>query len=1127
MNVARRTTLSRIVRITALIFVGLLMYANRAQAQGLARISGLITDGSGAAVPKAHVTATDKGTGQGSTVDTNDQGEYVFPALKPSHYTVSVSAPGFGGFRQDNVVLEADQALTVNAALKVGGANETVTVTTDPTQVDTTTGTLSQVINSDKVNELPLNGRNAAALTTLVAGVVVAPNQSSDQGVTKTFPVVVTVTANGSRANQTNYLLDGGNNIDEYTNVNAPFPFPDALQEFSFQTSNYNAEYGQNAGGVVNVITKSGTNAFHGDVFYYVRNAVFNAANYFGYAKPTPSAPAAIKLRDPLKRNQFGGTIGGPILRDKAFFFFGYQKTIVRTASVSSSSSILPTAAQLAGQFSSTVYDPATCTGSSLSTCTPFAGNLIPTSRFNSASLALLKYLPTPDSTGSVLFKKPTAQDFNEYVARGDYQITPNDRLSVRYFLDKFNNAGVLNLSNLLTYADGSQINYHNALISEAHTFSPNLLNNFIISYQIDNASRGPLPGAISVADLGVNIWQPGFKQINSIGVSGYFSLGDNPQASFRRSNYTLADDVRWTRGSHSLAFGFHGELAKIDVDNQFQQPGTFSFGGSITGNALADFLMGYLGSFNQASGQFLNNRDKFFGFYGQDSWKVNRRLVLNYGIRYEPFFPIHEKLHRIGQFNPAAWAANTRSTIYSNAPSGLLFSGDPNVPTDGVKGSFKNFMPRVGFAYDVLGNGKLSVRGGGGLFYETRVDGVFNNGFSTNTPFVQSVGLTYLNPTYNGYASGNFKNPYTGSGTTTVNPFPSTQPPPTNVTFPTQNYITFDPSGNFPVPLTYDWNIAVEDQITPTLVGRLAYVASHISHNFVSLDINPTYNSGTNAGKRVYAVVPNSGVSPYTGQITQTSMIGNTNYNSLQATLEQRARWGLTLLFNYTWSKALDGLPLNNGVTSAGAGNSYVLPVYETNYKRLDYGPSDFDHRNVTSFSYVWKIPTLKSGPLGVRLLVNGWQTTGLVQYRSGDPLTVVSGVNNSGTGLGRDRGVLVGTPYGTTACGSVAPCRGWLNPAGFTVNPAYASNPALGYGNIVKGSFHGPAYGDWDAAIHRYFDFNEHVRAQFRAEYFNVLNHTNFGDPNVTVSNSAFGRVTGTNGDPRIGQLSLKVLF
>lgn len=315
--------------------------------QGLARISGTVTDSSGAAIPNATVVATRLSTGDKTVVTSNGAGEYVFPSLAPAEYSIGVTSAGFAGFLQRSVVLQADQSVTVNAALAVGSNAQTINVDAAPPQVDTTTGTLSQVIDEKRVNDLPLNGRNAAAMTTLVPGVVVAPSANIDQGQTKTFPVVAAVTINGTRANQVNYMLDGGNNVDEYTNVNAPFPMPDALQEFSVETSNYNAEYGQNAGGVVNIITRSGSNKFHGDAFEYLRNRALNAANYFSYV-------GGKKTVDPLKRNQFGGTIGGPVTiphlyhgADKTFFFFGVQSTRIRTNGVGGTA-FLPTPAQLA-----------------------------------------------------------------------------------------------------------------------------------------------------------------------------------------------------------------------------------------------------------------------------------------------------------------------------------------------------------------------------------------------------------------------------------------------------------------------------------------------------------------------------------------------------------------------------------------------------------------------------------------------------------------------------------------------------------------------------------------------------------------------------------------------------------
>ena len=1099
--------------------------SNISLGQGLARISGVVTDPTGAAISSATVTATRLSTGEKSVVTSNGEGEYIFPSLPPAEYSVGVVASGFSGFLQKSVVLQADQAITVNATLNVGSSTQVVNVDAAPPQVDTTTGTLSQVIDEKRVNDLPLNGRNAATLTTLVPGVVVAPSANIDQGQTKTFPVVAAVTINGTRANQINYMLDGGNNVDEYTNVNAPFPMPDALQEFSVQTSNYNAEYGQNAGGVVNIITRGGQQKFHGSAFEFVRNRVFNAANYFSYV-------GGKKTVDPLKRNQFGGTFGGPVIiphiydgRDKSFFFFGVQANRLRTNGVGGTA-FLPTPAQLGGTFTgvaSPILNPKTLapypcspTGSTY-TCT------INPNDYNKSSLALLKYLPTiSGSDGTYQFFRPSKQNFIEYTVRGDQSLGSKDHLLLRYFYDSFDNAGVLDTTNLLSYSDQAAIRYHNALISETHTFSAKFLNNFSLSYQIENAGRGPLPGAPNVNDLGVNIWQPAFKQINQIQVASFFTIGDNPAATFRRNNYTLADDLHWVVGSHSLGFGFHGELAKVDVDNQFQQPGIFVFNSNASiSNQLAGFLLGGLTNFQQASGQYFNNRYHVTGYYAQDSWKVNRRLTINYGVRYEPFSPQHEKYNRQGMFSAAARAAGTVSTTHPNALAGLLFPGDTGFVENMVNPIYTHFMPRFGFAWDVLGDGRTSIRGGGGQFYDTRLPGVFDNIFANSVPYVASVNVQFL-PT----ALADFSNPYARiSG---GNPFPAPQPPPptyfSTANYQSSGYSTFDPT-TYKLPVTYSWNLAVEQQYTNKLSSRVAYVGSRSNHQYVPSDINPTYNQGPNIGKRVYFSTTN--IQNYTQQVALVDSGGNAIYHSLQGSLQNRVSDGLTLFLNYTWSKAIDNFPFGASATAVVPGSGYSLPIYESNFKRLDRGPSDYDHRNVLSLSYVWQFPKFTGGNAGVRYVVNGWQTNGIFAFRSGNPLTV-TGAGNSGTNLGRERGVWNGTnPYGGNACGTVTTaCKSYLNTASFSTNPSYTANLPLSYGNVVKGSFVGPQYADWDVSIMRLFPIHEALQLQFRAEYFNVLNHTNFGDPNASVTNGAFGRVTSAN-DPRIGQMSLKLAF
>jgi hypothetical protein len=1119
----------------------LICVSSGASAQGLGSITGTVLDSTGASVPAATVTLTQIKTGAISTLQTQPDGLYVFPSVSPTDYKLDVAAKGFEKFEQARITLEADQSLTLNVTLQVGSEQITVNVETSAAQVDTTTGTLSQVVSQQQVNELPLNGRNAAALTTLVAGVVVAPNAQADQGATKTFPVAVTITANGARVGQTNYLLDGGNNVDEYTNVNAPFPMPDAVQEFSVETSNYSAEYGQNSGGVVNIITRSGGNKYHGDLFEFLRNRAFNAANYFSYVN-------GIKTVDPLKRNQFGGTVGGPVSipglfhTNHSFFFVGYQKTIDHTASTSASASTLPTASQLAGNFNFTtsatpgsaafntacIVNPALATTAALpNQCYPYVSNggtsytaTIPTGSYNAASKALLGYLPTGDVNGSFTYVKPSFTAYGEVTARFDQEIGAHDRLTARYFSDGYHLNGVLNLKNLLTYSDQADIHYYNSLLSETHTFNSHILNNFILSYQIENASRGPLPGAISVADLGVNIWQPAFKQINQILVSGFFTVGDNPQGAFRRANYTLGDDIHVQLGNHNFTFGFHGEQAKVDVNNLFQQPGLFTFNANVTNNAIISFLTGYVASFSQASGQFLNLRGHFFGFYGQDSWKMTRRFTLNFGLRYEPFIPWHEKEGRMGSFFPSVYAAGTHSTLYPLAPAGLLFAGDKGFNPNGVPNIYTHFMPRIGFAWDIFGTGKTSLRGGAGSFYDSRMSSVFYNIYSNTSPFITNVNISSAT----GGPSINFTNPYTSFGT--ANPFPAPQPPPNTSPIPPQAFLTYDPNRTFQTPLSYSWNLAVEQQATHNLLARIAYVASHSSHQWTPIELNPILNADAlpitdpNYNRRLYNKV--GCVSCYTQPITEFNMGGNASYNSLQASVEQHMRYGLTLLANYTWSKALDSLAFNAAATSIGAGNSYVLPTYEPNFKRLDKGPSDFNHANVTSISFVYALPkVMKDAPGPLRYLVNYWQASGLFQTRSGDPLTIAAASNdNSGSGQGRDRAVLIGNPYGGSACPATAHCKSFLNPASFTANAAGT------YGNIVKGSFVGLRYTDVDLSIARSFPITEAAALQFRAEYFNLFNHTNFGDPGTTLGGT-FGEVTGTAGDPRIAQFSLKLNF
>lgn len=1085
--------------------------------QGFGTIVGTVSDQSGAVVAGAKVTVTDPATGQSRGETTNDQGYFVVPSLKPASYDVSFSASGFGISTQKGVVLQADQSATVNATLALGKTAESVLVTAEPPQVNTTTATMSEVVEQRRVVDLPLNGRNAATLLLVVAGATPAPASDVDQGNTKTFPGAVTVSTNGSRQNQVSYRLDGANNNDLYTNTNQPFPFPDALQEFSVQTSNYGAKYGGNAGGVVNVVTKSGTNSLHGDVFEFVRNGEFNARNFF--------APA----RDQLKRNQFGGTIGGPVFipklyngKDKTFFFFGYQGTRIRNVG-NVQSATLPTAAERAGNFSALL--------DANSPANPFSGrsiqlrdrngallpgNIIPSSLFDPAAVNLLKYIPVPTSpTGSIFFSQPIAQNFKEFLTRGDHSFSEHDRLSLRYFYDQFDNQGFIDRTNILSYQNYTTIISQNALISETHIFGAGAVNDFRASFSRETSVRGPANGSLSLTDLGVNIYQPSTgKTIEGINVTGYFNPSQTDPASFIRNQYGLSDDFNLVRGRHTISFGGSVSRAQVLLRNQFRTSGSFSFTSDGTGDALASFMQGYVRTLTQGFGEFKDNLINTYGLYVQDDFHVSRKLTVNFGLRYDPFFPWMEQKNRIEQFTPENYFKNVKSQVYVNAPAGLLFPGDPGVPRWGASASLNNISPRLGFAYDLTGDGKTSIRGGAGSFYDAIQSGIANNRTVDLTPF--SPQLMRTSP------PGTFSNPYVGL----VNPFPAQFPPPRTAAFdPPVAVVTYDPAngGKQLTPTVYNWNVSLERQLSSAWLLRVAYVGSRSTHLQESVELNPAvYGPGATASntdaRRAFKGY---------GSISQASQDINSIYHSAQVTVQKRLSHGISLLANYTWAKSLDDLPAGMAISTIDQASYSAVPWSFPGRHQNDYGPSEFDRTHRFILSYVWDLPKLTGHSAWLRYTAGGWQWTGIFTAQNGAPFTIRAGSDVSLTGLGSDRASFRGTvdPYGGSAC-KIAPCVNFLNPAAFTVASAG------GFGNVGKGSVRGPNYFNVDSGLFKEFPIKgEAVRFQFRAEFFNVFNRANFRIPTndaATLNFNAanFGGATQAQ-DPRIGQLALKLLF
>jgi hypothetical protein len=1094
----------------------LILAAPQAYGQAFGTISGSVTDPSGAGVPGAKVTATETLTGFSRSVTSGSSGDYVIPNLRPTQYTMTVEAKGFKRAIQTGITLLANQAATVDIRLQLGSTVQTVSVVGTEPLVNTTTQTLSDVVGRDRMVGLPLNGRNAVQLMNLVAGASgVSPATTTSQS---TLPGSTNANINGSRDNQTSYALDGANYLDQYYNVNIPFPFPDALQEFSVQTDNYSARYGENAGGVVNVVTKSGGNQFHGDLFEFVRNPIFNARNFFSVS------------RDKIKRNQFGGTIGGPVIiphvyngHDRTFFFFGYQGE--RYRDVSTSSAFVPTTAELTGDFSALlsasnpdnpfgkaeqIDNPWPYTVGTTAPGKPFPGNIIPANALDPAALKIAEdYLPQASGTGRVFYTHPTVQNINQVILRLDHRLGANDTLTGRWYKDHVVFEPQNPPGNLLGYSAGYDQPVNNVMIQETHTFRSNLLNQASFTFSNVPTEKVFASNSPDAATFGVKgLWLPTTRWIQNISAAGAFSISGGALGPFNNKDYGVQDNLSWVVGRHNIDLGASFDHSIVNLGDQFLSQGSFNFNASVTNNALASFLLGYMNNFRQGYGEYKNNRNNFWAFYFNDSFHATRRLTLNYGLRYEPYTPWKEIQGRAEQFRINNFYAGVTSQKFPNAPPGLLFPGDPSMPFDGVTGNYTDFAPRAGFAYDLSGNGKTSIRGGAGFFYDSGTAGVINNRFADISPFSPQVSLTP--------PPGPFSDPL--QGYTGYYPFPFTYPPASNTPFSLPDLvITYDPSTKYMVPVTYQWDLAVERELARNWMLQVAYVGSVSRHQKETIELNPArYIPGSKLGtdaRRLFA--------PDYGSISMDGQDVNANFNALEVTLKKRLARHLSLTTAYTYSKALDDCPNGCSNNDIGSDSASALPWYFAGRHQFDYGPSGFDHTHRLVVSYVWMLPAFSSSNRFTRGVLGDWEWSGIATAQSGGAFTITAGKDQSQTGLNQDRGVQVAgvNPFVSGPCQGEF-CVSYLNKAAFT-------EPAVGtFGTLAKDSFRGPSLFSWDMGMFKNVALTERFQLQFRAEFFNVFNKVNFNNPNGSVSAGGFGTITGAS-DPRIGQLALKLIF
>jgi hypothetical protein len=1046
-----------------------------------ASLGGTVTDATGASISDALVTAQNVGTGFTQNTQSDAAGAFLFPRLPVGSYELRVERAGFQTYVRSGITLTVNQAANANVTLQVGQVSEQVTVEANAELIETRTGTISQLVDTKRIVELPLNGRMAQSLVFLAPSTVdLGRNGCRICGHGGVYPGEQTAGVNGAGMGQVNYQLDGAGHNDTYLNVNVPFPNPDAVQEFSLQSSNFTAEYGNAAGGIVNIVTRSGTNAIHGSLFEFLRNGKLNARNFF--------APR----QDTLKRNQFGGSVGGPIVKDKLFYFGTYQGTRIRSEAAGRTA-FVPTAAERQGDFSALgrpLIDP--------ETRQPFPNNQIPLSRFSPVSRYFLNWLPLPNRGGREANFPGTAlsETENQFMIKADYNLSKH-QLSGRYFFTDFDRPAVIPTENILSASNQhSAVRVQNVSVNHTYTIAPTLL--LVSTFGFNRQRGGSLSSSpFGFPDAGVKIASAGASELQAppeviVNVTGGFGISTNHLGDFDRGDFTIRENLTVIRGPHEFHFG--GEAVRVSnhIINTFRMDGNFTFRGDFSGDGLADFLLGRASTFVQGGGEFKDLKGTRWGFFAQDNWRVNQRFTLNLGVRWDPYFPYYDRSGRVVCFQPGL-----TSQRYPNAPAGMLYGGDnhdPTCPQGGSEANIWNIAPRVGFAYRVTADGKTSLRGGVGYFYTPIQSSAFNP-FTNIAPFAPGFSFDGVS----------FEDPYRSVGVT--NPFPEQygpRVPGPEATFVTPTEIRATFAQDFRTPLLTSWNLAVERQFASDFLFRIAYIGNKGTYFFgaaeASREINPAiYIPGASTVANTQARRPYQDFS----RVGLYESSNNTNYHAMELTAEKRYSKGFSLLASYTWSKKMDDY-------------GWTHPFD----RRFDYGLSGEDVPHNFKFSNVWEVPGVsRGGPLGK--LVNGWSLNSMVTWQSGFPFRIASGRDNSCTGVGRDRADFLG---GTADLSDDRP-RAEVIERYFDIS-RFVPNAIGTFGNSGKNILRGPRFFNIDLGVLKNTPVTERVSVQLRGEFFNLFNNVNLNLPNSTQNSAQFGRITSAL-DPRIIQFALKLLF
>jgi hypothetical protein len=1127
--------MSRVFRLVLGALLVLVLTPGTGWAQATAQINGTVADTSGGVLPGVTVVAIQTETGFRREAVSDETGAYALLNLPIGPYRLEATLPGFRTYSQTGIVLQVNANPVIPVTMQLGSLEETVSVEASAPLVETRNPAIGGVIENEAVEALPLEGRNPVMLV-MMAGAAADTGVPTSRSMTTSRGISIT----GGQPFGVAYLLDGANHNNVLDGLNLPLPFPDALQEFRVETSSQNAQNGRQGSGTVSLVTKAGTNLLHGDLFEFHRHHRFNSTSPFAAVDPATGK----RRSDGLVRNQFGGTLGGPIATDRIFFFGAYQGTRA-TQTPADIVTFIPTPAMLAGDFTQIASAACRAQGN-LNLPAPFVGNRISPAQLSPAALNIARRLPTTnDPCGRIAYSRKTLPREGQSIGRIDWQISQSHSLFGRYMLTTtFWDPALVNSDTILSAsgagAGGRDSDSQSLAIGDTMVLTNTIVNNIRFAANRTNVHRTHAD-MFGPQDVGVNIYTP-IPNYMLLSVTGAFSIntGTETDSFYRPNTYAISDDLTMVRGNHQWGVGVSVGLSDWKTRSNVRSPGVFSFNGSATGLPLADFLLGNVFEFRQSTPFTLDIKQKYFALYGQDTWRMSPNVTMNYGVRWEPWFPQQHQQSQIYNFDIDRFRAGVRSTVFPQAPPGLAYPGDEGFPSKaGMYTEWLNIQPRVGVSWDPTGTGRTSVRAGYGM-NSNFIAGEFYFDAAQAPPFGLEQRLINL-------PARGLDDPWLAAGR--VNPYPIT--PGRIPEFPPYALLLAVPY-DLETTRVHSWNAGVQQQIGENMGVSASYLGNYLTNVWGDVTGNPGVlpaglasptspctlrDPSAPGGTRTFPncaaaqvdvrrelTQANPAVGQYIGYLDWVTDYGWQRYHGMLLSLQRRSTNGVSTNLNYTMSNCRGLISQGGGPLNVGTG--YMLPVSlinpPANPEELfdaDEGPCSNSPRHI--FNVTASVETPQFANTALRVIASEWRLSGIYRAQSGRALNITTGADRALTGMQDQRpNQVLDDPYGDKSLNN------WFNPAAF-------AQPAQGtHGNARRNGFEAPGTQVVDLSLVRSFRFFDTHRIEARVEAFNAFNWTrlglgtNIGDPIINLSSATFGRIL-SSGDPRIMQFALKYQF